>query len=97
MQLIGDARRLYVVHDPRQAACLEFGDKQAVGTARSDSPAFIGDLYRKARMSLVESVDTAAGWQQGRSSSSWKNEHYRGYSVRLFGIHSELSWPALLG
>ena len=33
VQVIGDARRLYVVHDPRQAACLEFGDEQALGTA----------------------------------------------------------------
>ena len=32
-QLIGDARRLCGVHDPTgQAACLEFGSKQAVGT-----------------------------------------------------------------
>ena len=31
--MIGDARRLYGVHDPTgQAACLEFGNKQAVGT-----------------------------------------------------------------
>ena len=35
--MIGDARRLYGVHDPTgQAACLEFGIKQAAGTLWQD-------------------------------------------------------------
>ena len=64
--MIGDARRLYGVHDPRQATGFEFGNKQTVGTLwqsvivdvvelaviDDDAHKQLGELFGKGRIKV---------------------------------------------